>query len=109
MQPRRLWTLRAAACGLALAFVLVALEAALRLKPDLLGLQLANATFSRYGTFPGAIYFLDDETGMFFMWPDFETRAFYNGYFWQHATDEHGFRNPPGTAWPPTTPCTRAT
>ena len=73
--------------------VLVSLEAALRLAPGLIGGRLANAVYSAYG--PAGIYFRDREVQMNFMWPNFVTRAYWNGYWWQHRTDAGGFRNPP--------------
>jgi hypothetical protein len=30
------------------------------------------------------------------MWPDFRARAYWNGYLWEHRTDQFGFRNPVG-------------
>jgi hypothetical protein len=75
-------------------------EALLRARPDLFGARLGNYVFGRYGTFPGGIYFREPESRLRVMWRDFETRAYANGYFWHHATDRFGFRNPPG-ARPP--------
>ncbi len=76
--------------------MLVSLEAALRLAPGVVGGRLANAVYSAYGA--GGIYFKDPELGMKFMWPDFETRAYWNGHWWQHRSDAAGFRNPPDLA-----------
>ena len=73
--------------------MLVSLEAALRLAPGLVGGRLANAAYSAYG--PAGIYFRDRDVHMNFMWPNFATRAYWNGYWWHHRTDAWGFRNPP--------------
>lgn len=95
MRFHRLWFMRLCAVAFAIVLSLVGLEITLRMKPEIFGIDLANETFSRYGTFPGAMYFNEPSTRMMFMWPDFETRAYFNGYFWDHATDSNGFRNPP--------------
>lgn len=80
-----------------LTFVIIVsfISLVLRLRPTLFGQQLGNYVFSRYGTSPGEIYFREPALGMNLMWPDFETRAYYNGWFWNHRTDDRGFRNPP--------------
>jgi len=49
--------------------------------------------FSRYGTGPGGIYFRVEPLSMYLMWPNHETPAYYNGYWWSHRTDDLGFRN----------------
>ena len=77
------------------AVILSGLELWLRANPQAFGARLGNHVFSRYGTFPGAIYFFEPTTRINFMWPDFTTRAYFNGYFWRHSTDGFGFRNPP--------------
>ncbi len=77
------------------SLLLVIIGLVLRVRPALFGHQLGNYVFSRYGHSPGDLYFYDQKVGMNLMWPDFETRAYYNGWFWNHRTDERGFRNPP--------------
>jgi len=82
----------------ALLFVL-GLELVLRLGAGVIAPalgELGNAVYSRYGSLPGDIYVFDHELSMTFMRPDFETTNYWNGYFWHHATDSRGFRNPPG-------------
>jgi hypothetical protein len=76
------------------SLLLVVIGLVLRVRPTLFGHQLGSYVFSRYGHSPGDLYFYDREVGMNLMWPDFETRAYYNGWFWKHRTDERGFRNP---------------
>jgi hypothetical protein len=79
-----------------LLFCALVLEVALRVEPELLGQRAANQLFSRYTTKPGGLYFREDTTDMFFMHPNQATRAYFNGYVWDHASDARGFRNPPG-------------
>jgi hypothetical protein len=79
-----------------IAFSWALLETVLRLTPGLLPPRYGNAVYAVYGDWPGAIYFWDKETRVNFMRPDFQTRAYWNGYWWEHRTDEWGFRNPPG-------------
>jgi len=81
-----------------IGFVLALLELALRVAPGLIGGGLGNALYSVYGDFAGGIYFRDREAHLSFMWPDFATRAYWNGYWWNHRTDAWGFRNPPDLA-----------
>ena len=86
-------TLGTATAGL---LFLLTLEALLAVWPGVLSPRLGNYAFSKYGTFPGGIYYRDPESGIHFMHPDFETETYFNGYRWHHRTDELGFRNPPG-------------
>ena len=79
-----------------LLFCALCIEVVLRVDPELLGSRTANQLFSKYGRGPGDIYFEEDSTGMLFMHPGFQTKAYFNGYSWNHATDARGFRNPPG-------------
>jgi hypothetical protein len=94
----RQWTFAAITALLTCALIVTFIGLALRLRPTLFGQQLGNYVFSRYGNSPGDLYFGDAGLGMNLMWPDFETRAYYNGWFWNHRTDERGFRNPPDRA-----------
>lgn len=91
----RTWIFAAITVLLTCALIVSFIGLALRLRPTLFGQQLGNYVFSRYGSAPGDIYFADPELGIHLMWPDFETRAYYNGWFWNHRTDDRGFRNPP--------------
>jgi hypothetical protein len=79
----------------ATALFLLTVEALLTLWPGLLPPSLGNHAFSKYGSFPGGIYYFDPVSDLHFMRPNFETRAYFNGYSWDHRTDEFGFRNPP--------------
>lgn len=82
--------------GLILFICIGMLEIVLHLSPSLFSPKLLNYAFSRYGTFPGAMYYEEPVTGVYFMHRDQEIRASYNGYFWEHQTDGLGFRNPEG-------------
>jgi hypothetical protein len=75
---------------------LFAAELLLRLYPHLPPVDVGTAIYSVYGVQPGDIYYLDPPTRSFFMWPNYRVRAYWNGYLWDHRTDELGFRNPPG-------------
>jgi hypothetical protein len=75
--------------------VLVAMEAALRRWPLLLGHDFANGALSRYSTRAGGIHFFDRRLRMKFMIPNHRTTMYYNGYVWEHQTDALGFRNDP--------------
>ena len=78
--------------------LLVLFELGLRAFPHRLPVDVGIALHSVYGEGPGDIYFRDRPTRSRFLWPDFETQAYWNGYLWQHRTDELGFRNPEGLA-----------
>jgi hypothetical protein len=84
----------ALALGAALVLSLLCLELLLRSAPSLFPPRYLNHAFSRYGTFPGGIYFQEPLSGASFMFPRDHKRASWNGYFWDHSTDGYGFRNP---------------
>jgi hypothetical protein len=96
-ESRRIWTQRLILVSLVALFLLSVLELLLHLRPEIFGEQRANEIFSRYDTRPGGIFVREKRTKMRFMWPDFATENYWNGYRWQHATDARGFRNPPAT------------
>jgi hypothetical protein len=87
-----------AAATLPTIALLAVFEVVLRAFPDLLPMRVATAVYSVYGDKPGDIYFRDRPTRANFMWPNFETTAYWNGYRWRHRTDSLGFRNPPDLA-----------
>jgi len=74
-----------------LALVEVALRVGWRHVPPVLG----TALYSVYEDKPGDLYFRDRPSRTMFMWPSFRTRAYWDGYAWEHRTDASGFRNPP--------------
>src|SRR4030095_14133840 len=89
-------TLRRLAAGaLPLLATLALAELVLRTFPAIVPISVGTAIYSVYTTAPGDIYFLDVPTRATFMCPDFHTRAYWNGYVWDHRTDARGFRNPP--------------
>lgn len=92
----RLWLLRLTLLALAVALLLGMLEVLLALAPGAFGEARANEIFSCYDARPGGIYAWERRSRMRFMWPDFSTENYWNGYRWQHSTDGLGFRNPPG-------------
>lgn len=97
---RRRLAVRLVALAGSLLLFLLTLEVVLRLGAPwvapALG-EVGNYVYSHYGRNPGDIYFRDRELRSVFMVPDFATTNYWNGYFWHHATDRWGFRNPPGT------------
>jgi hypothetical protein len=94
-QVVRRWSGHLAAVLIGLLICVLMLETALRVCPRLFGHKLRNLAFSKYDTLPDGFYFSDRHSGMMHMKRSFETRAFYNGFWWRHRTDRHGFRNPP--------------
>jgi hypothetical protein len=56
--------------------------------------DIGNLIYTRYGAFADGIYFREPESRMYFMRKLFATRNYMSGYFWDHATDSFGFRNP---------------
>lgn len=94
----RLWAQRLTLLSVVTLLLLGVLELLLLLAPGLFGEQRLNEVFSRYDSRPGGIYVRERRAGLRFMWPDFSTENYWNGYRWRHSTDSRGFRNPPGTA-----------
>ena len=91
--------LRSLAAGVLPTLVLLGVfELVLRAFPGILPMRVATAVYSVYGDKPGDIYFRDRPTRASFMWPNYETSAYWNGYRWKHRTDALGFRNPPDLA-----------
>lgn len=97
-RPRpRAWAKRLTLLTATALVLLGLLELLLARAPEVFGEQRANAIFSTYDTKPGGIYIREKRSRMRFMWPDFATGNYWNGYRWHHATDGRGFRNPSGT------------
>ena len=93
----RLWVQRLTLLTVVTLLLLGTLELLLAFAPGLFGEQRLNEVYSRYDIRPGGIYVRERRAGLRFMWPDFSTENYWNGYRWQHSTDSRGFRNPPGT------------
>jgi len=74
------------------------IEVTLRLRPQIIGQEFANGLLTRYRHGDEGIYYHGETCeGLYFnlMKPNFTATAYYNGYSWQHQTDQYGFRNPP--------------
>jgi hypothetical protein len=85
---------RLAGIAFSAGLTLALLEASLRAAPDMLGGNLANSMNSAFRDWPLGFNVRDPEVPMNFMLPRYETRAYWNGYWWWHRTDAWGFRNP---------------
>ncbi len=71
-----------------------AIEIGLRLFPNTLNPRMGNVVYSRYGEFPGGIYYREPHSGIRLMKRDHRDTLYFNGYRWEHQTDSFGFRNP---------------
>jgi hypothetical protein len=69
------------------------IEAALRLRPSLLGGQLANVAYSGYHWQRGGVYGLDPNAGPVLR-PSVSRRMYWSGHWWHHETNERGWRGP---------------
>lgn len=65
-------------------------EAALHLQPDILGYSYANYVRPNYDS--GAMWVYENDSRL--MIPNNNNTLYYNGYWWNHSTDDYGFRNP---------------
>lgn len=81
--------------GLSVFVFFVLTELTLRLFPGLVPGALGNEIYGPYRRF-GGMYYWDQPTNYRFMFPNDEREVRFNGYTWQHQTDELGFRNPAG-------------
>ena len=80
---------------LTLATILICLalfEGILRINPAIAGYNVANEIHPNLGNGPRDIFIY--ENGTPHMKPNFQTKAYFNGYWWNHSTDDYGFRNP---------------
>jgi hypothetical protein len=78
--------------GLLLAAVTaLGIEALLRLRPSLLRGDVANNLYSRNHVYTGGVYERDEHLG-YRMRPDVHALTYWNGYWWHHDTNRHGFR-----------------
>ena len=74
----RPWLQRLAGPAFSLLLVLALLEGVLRFGPPVLGGRVANAVYSAYSG--DRMYFEDKELNTKFMFPDYTTRTYWNGY-----------------------------
>jgi hypothetical protein len=89
----RPWVTNLHVAGLATLVSVGAVECALRVWPTLLSPEYANGVRTKYHDGPGGIYYYDPSARQWFMWPEYRTQMYYNGYTWTHETDALGFRN----------------
>ncbi len=69
------------------------LEITLRIFPGMFGQAVENQLKTKYNSAEQGIYIFNPDTKIRMMKPNFETTAYYNGYYWNHKTDSRGFRN----------------
>jgi hypothetical protein len=79
-------SLLAAACA-------VLLEAALHVRPQLLGGRVANFAYGGYHPYRGGIYSLDAHVGQL-MRGNVRRWMYWNGHWWWHASNAQGWRGP---------------
>jgi hypothetical protein len=68
-------------------------EGALRLRPGILGGQVANVAYTGYHWHRGGIYTLDPHVGPL-MKPNVRRRMYWAGHWWTHEANSRGFRGP---------------
>jgi hypothetical protein len=90
-RPRLLY----AACYLMLmgASCAACLELLVRVRPDLIGGQVASVTYTGYHWYKGGIYRLDAQRGPVLK-PDTHRAMYWNGHWWHHDTNADGYRGP---------------
>jgi hypothetical protein len=71
----------------------VLFEAALRLRPGILGGQVANVAYTGYHWYKGGIYSLDPHVGPLLK-PNVRRPMYWAGHRWLHETNDRGFRGP---------------
>jgi len=90
---RRVWLYRLGYASLLAATTALLLEAALHVKPSLLGGRVANFAYSGYHPYRGGIYALDPEIGPL-MRPSVRRWMYWNGHWWWHESNAQGWRGP---------------
>jgi hypothetical protein len=68
-------------------------ETALRLRPGILGGQVANVAYTGYHWYKGGIYALDPHVGPLLK-PNVRRPMYWAGHRWLHETNDRGFRGP---------------
>lgn len=87
------WLLRLAYVSLLAASAALMVEAALRLRPGLLGGRVANFAYTGYHPYRGGIY--DWDARLFqLMRPDVRRWMYWNGHWWWHESNGQGWRGP---------------
>lgn len=97
---RRRWLRLAGKIMFSAALTLLLFEVGLRLCGPLLPPRIGNFIYSAYGVTPAGIYVFDGMLTFQTMKKNFTTGNYFNGYFFDHASDAYGFRNPPGLTDP---------
>ena len=90
-RPERL--LRLAYLSLLAAAGALLLEAALHVRPGLLGGRVANFAYTGYHPYRGGIYSIDPRLGQL-MLPNVRRWMYWNGHWWWHASNPQGWRGP---------------
>jgi hypothetical protein len=90
---RRAWLLRLCLASALAATAVLLVEAALRLRPGLLGGRVANFAYTGYHPYRGGIYDRDPEVGDL-MRPGVRRWMFWNGHWWWHEANARGWRGP---------------
>jgi hypothetical protein len=88
---RRQWLLGLSFASLLAAAAALLVEAALHLRPSLLGGRVANFAYSGYHPYRGGIYSLDDRIGQL-MRPSRRRWMYWNGHWWLHRSNAQGWR-----------------
>lgn len=89
----RRWLYRLCYASLLAAAAALLLEAALRLRPGLLGGRVANFAYSGYHPYRGGIYSFDAHLGQR-MRPAVRRWMYWNGHWWWHEANALGWRGP---------------
>lgn len=87
------WLFRLGYLSLLAATASLLVEAALHLRPSLLGGRVANFAYSGYHAYRGGIYSLDAHVGQL-MRPSVRRWMFWNGHWWWHESNPLGWRGP---------------
>jgi hypothetical protein len=87
------WLLRLAYLSVLAAVSALLVEAALHLRPGLLGGRVANFAYTGYHPYKGGIYSIDPHVGQL-MRPDVHRWMYWNGHWWRHDTNRRGWRGP---------------
>jgi len=75
-----------------LGLMFLGLEIGLRLGKNVLPMNISNMLLSKYNHRAEWIYFKDDQWYINILKPDFRQTMNYNGYQWQHRTNQLGIR-----------------
>jgi hypothetical protein len=88
---RPAWLLRLAYASLLVCAAALLVEAALHVRPQLLGGRVANFAYTGYHPYHGGIYSLDANVGQL-MRPNVRRWMYWNGHWWWHESNAQGWR-----------------